>query len=408
MNQSLPKLAAALAGLALSSCSLFLESELAAIREELAGEGEGEGDGEGEGEGEGELPDSDPRCEEQERLVVIRDDPEDAVQIYRLTPGAFLRIRPEGATGNVAISNDDENAQLNGYSLGGGALDDTGNLWLVGGRFLYRLDAATLTQGQVAGRNQLTLSSFGSYSSVAVTPGHIVAVGSEVVGLARDAQAGDLAASINDSNDYHRGVGFSVDGYSLVAGVGSDGYGVWQTDGLALPTALTVVGDRDDRFDYFGSPAVSRGIAFDPITRKLLLGNLSGVVVTAYDAGFGIPDATTDWSFPESAEAEAAAIGARAGKAYVAAAYRSADNLFQLDLAFSPPRAIGVASVGEGGRAQAVAVGCRRMVLGSAGVGGGIWGLTTDGLDAAGAIADGLVEQVFIVRKDALGLLGDE
>ena len=211
-------------------------------------------------------------------------------------------------------------------------------------RFLYRLEASTLTQGQVAGRTQLVLSSSGSYSSLAITPGHVVAVGSEVVALARDAQAGDLAATVEDAGDYHRGVGFGIDGLTFVAGVGQDGFGVWQTDGLALPAAFSVIVNRADRFDYFGGPAVSRGIAFDPITRKLLLGNLTGVVVTPYDQGFGMTEVATDWTFPESAEAEAAVIGARAGKAYVAAAYRSTENLFQLDLSFTPPQAIGVAS----------------------------------------------------------------
>lgn len=275
-------------------------------------------------------------------------------------------------------------------------------------RFLYRLEASTLTQGQVAGRTQLVLSSSGSYSSLAITPGHVVAVGSEVVALARDAQAGDLAATVEDAGDYHRGVGFGIDGLTFVAGVGQDGFGVWQTDGLALPAAFSVIVNRADRFDYFGGPAVSRGIAFDPITRKLLLGNLTGVVVTPYDQGFGMTEVATDWTFPESAEAEAAVIGARAGKAYVAAAYRSADNIFQLDLSFTPPQAIGVASVGDGGRAVAMAVGCRRVILGSGGVGGGIYGLTTDGLEPAGSIADSGVEQVFLVRKDALALAGDE
>ncbi|MCC7070969.1 MAG: hypothetical protein IT383_06595 [Deltaproteobacteria bacterium] len=395
--------------LALSSCTLFLEGELAAIRAQLEDEAEGEGEGdEGEGEGEGELPDSDPRCEEQERLIVIRDDPEDAVRVYRFTPGAFLRIFPAGTTDNVVVENDDPNAINNGYSLSGGTLDDAGNLWLVGDRFLYRMEASTLTQGQVAGRQQLTLSAFGSFSSVVITPGHIVAVGSDAVALAKDAQAGDTVSVIEDSNDYHRGVAFPIDGLTFVAGVATDGFGVWQTAGLALPAAYSVIGNRDDRFDTFGGSVVSRGIAFDPITRKLLLGNVTGIVVTPYDQGFGVPDVDTDWSFPDDAQAEAAAIGARAGKAYVAAAYRSTDNIFQLDLAFTPPRALDVGSVGDGGRATSLAVGCRRMVLGSAGVGGGIWGLTTDGLEAAGAIADSAVEQVFIVRRDALGLAGDE
>ena len=376
-------------------------------------EGEGEeGEGEeGEGnEGEGEaVNDNDPACEEDERLLVARDDDgTDVFQVYDLLPGRFRRRTPNNNGANVNLENDDPIAAGNGFSVDSFALGTEGRLYLTGGSFLYQLSASTLTQQNIAAKPQLRASSIYAVQVVGST---IVLSGDTIETIPEGPAVGERPVEVpGQASNYHRSVKFSVDGEDFVAINGEYGYVVLSSVAGAPPTT-TVVYDEDFtevRFhSYGGGTFTPRGIAFDTTTRQLLLGDLGRVIVLDYDSGFSIGDPNDDagdFVLPNDSDAPVQAIATRGGFAFVLFE-RGNDNLLKLDLSQSPPVAVAVATVATSSFGRDIAVGCRRVVVAAQ---NDLIAVSRDDLSPVATNAPGSLGHIAIVKKSALGLAGDD
>jgi hypothetical protein len=400
-------------------CSFFIGDLLEDARVNIA-EGEGEGDeGEGEGaegegeEGEGEGAegegegDDDPACEEQERLVIVRDDSVDVLQVFDLVPNRFVRRRPVDVVGNVNLENDDALA-VNGFGVDSFALGTQGRLYLTGDSFLYQLDAATLSQESIAGKPQVRAG--GSVYSVQVVANNVVMAGTQLDLFAEGSPIGTVTTEITGPNDdYHRSVRFTVGAEDFVAVNGRFGYVVLSSTAGAPPSP-TVVYDEDfteNRFhEYGGGTFQPRGIAFDNTTRKLLLGDQGRVIVLEHASGFAIDpdDDAGDFVLPNAAESFVQAIATRGGFAWVLFE-RSSDNLMKLDLSQSPPVAVDIATVDTDSFGRSIAVGCTRVVVASFNQ---LIAVDRNDLSPITTLAITDLEHIAIVSRASLGLAGDE
>ena len=403
-------------------CSFFIGDLLDDARVNIA-EGEGEGvEGEGEGtegegeaaEGEGEIDDNDPACEEDERLLVVRDDRSgsgvDALQVYDLRPGSFRRRFADSNDQNVDLVNDNSDAQNNGFGAASVALGSDDRLYLVGERFVYVLRKSSLLQRDIDGNPMLTIPGFSRYTSAQVLGGHIVLAGSDVVERDEDAPFGTAMTVLKDGDDYGRSVAFTVSGTNFVAVVGAFGYVLFTDTG---PAGAPVVGTNIDvefdggRFNtYGGGRAARKGIAFDPTTRSLLVGDFGRVVVAKETDGFDAlqNDGSGDLLIAGAEQTEVQGIAARGGSAWVLLG-RSSNNLLKIDLTTSPPTTIDQATIDTDGFGDSITVGCRRVIV--AGF-NGIFAVSRDTLDAAGNVGVLDVEEVRLVRRIELGLDGDD
>ena len=389
---------------ALCGCSFYVNTELEALTpSEGEGEGEDEEGEEGEGEGEGEEDDDDPACEADERLLVVRDDSTtsgaDALQIYTLANGAFARRFPEGNNGNVNVENDDSNA----YSISDVAIGTDNRLYLVGSSSLYQFNRSTLTQETITGRQQLILESFGSANQVEVVNGRILTFGDNIRSLNEGADAGAIAAEFHTGDDYLGTTTFSIGTTKYVAASAHYGFVVIGAEGDNPPG---VVGFHDGEFDdgrinSFGSGHPPKGIAFDTLTRKLLLGGNGRVIVIGDD--FVLPETDEGDFLVANSTSDVAAIAARGGFAFVLLR-RGTDNLIKLDLSQSPPRAVGIATVQTDSFGRGLAIGCRRVFA----IGPDrVVAVRRDTMAAAGNLALRGVERVRVVKKQDLGLAGE-
>jgi len=400
-----------------AGCSLYIQDVLDQAANNVVAEGEGEAsegegevaEGEGEvaeGEGEGEvIDDDDPACEENERLVIVRDDSVDVLQVYDLAPGRFVRHFPEGNAGNVNLENDDP-AVGNGFGVDAFALGTAGRLYLTGGSFLYQIDTATLTQENIAAKPQMRIGD--TATTVQVTGTNIVIAGSNIQQVVEGAGVGVVPTVFNGPNDnYHRSVKFSVAGEDFVAINSRFGYVVLSSTGANLPTP-TVVYDEDfaeNRFhEYVGGNFQPRGIAFDATTRNLLLADIGRVIVVNHATGFSIGDPDDDagdFVLPPGSETRRIqAIATRGGFAWILLD-RGIDNLMKLDLSQSPPVAADVTTVDtDGGFGRSLTVGCRRIVVGSFTK---LIAVARADLSPIATLAIADLEQVAIVPKSAIG-----
>ncbi|MDP2344346.1 MAG: hypothetical protein Q8O67_25530 [Deltaproteobacteria bacterium] len=399
-----------------SGCSFYIGDLLEEARVNVAeGEGEGEGqegegegeEGEGEGEGEEGEGETDPACEEEERLVIVRDDSVDVLQVFDLVPNRFVRRRPAGVVGNVNLENDDGLA-VNGFGVDSFALGTAGRLYLTGGSFLYQLDAATLTQESIAGKPQVR--SGGSAFTVQVVAGNVVMAGNQLDMFPEGAPIGTVTTEITGPNDdYHRSVRFTVGAEDFIAVNGRFGYVVLSSTAGAPPSP-TVVYDEDfteNRFhEYGGGTFHPRGIAFDNTTKKLLLGDEGRVIVLEHANGFAIDpaDDSADFVLPNAAESWVQAIATRGGFAWVLFE-RSADNLMKLDLSVSPPVAVDVATVDTDSFGRSITVGCKRVVVASFNQ---IIAVDRNDLSPITSLAITDLEHIAIFSRTALGLDGDD
>ncbi len=400
----------------LPGCTIVVGDILADAEANIVGGVEGEGEeaneGEGEGggtEGEGEAAnDADPACEDEERLVIVRDDSVDVLQVFDLVPNRFVRRRPDGQAGNVNLDNDDPIAVGNGFGVDTFAMGSEGRLYLAGGSFLYQLDSATLSQRSIAGKPQARAG--GSIYSIQVMANNVVMAGNELDLFAEGSAVGTAPSPIDGPNDdYHRTTRFTVAGEDFVAVNGRFGYVILSsTDGA--PPSPTVVYDEDFtevRFhDYGGGTFSPRGIAFDNTTKKLLLGDKGRVIVLEHAAGFRIDPVDDDGDFvlPNDSQSLVQAIATRGGFAWVLFE-RSNDNLMKLDLSVSPPVAVAIATVDTGGFGRDVVVGCRRVVVASFNQ---LIAVDRDDLSPITSLAISDLEDIAIVPRTTLGLVGDD
>jgi hypothetical protein len=395
----------------LPGCSLYVNDVLAAAEADVVGdEGEGEGEGnEGEGEGEGgegEGENTDPACEADERLIVLRDEEVDAVQVYALDNGGFVRRRPAGTNANVNLDNDDQNAQNNGYGATGVALGGDDKLFVVGSRFLYQLDRGTLDQEPIAGRTQLTLEAFGSASHVEVIGDTVLTFGINVRSFPVNANAGAASVEFHTGDDYLGSTRFRIGTTDFVAASAEYGYVVIGAEDGEAPTVRAFLDTEfdTDRIHSFGSGLPRKGIAFDPATRKLLLGDFGRVIVMSADNNFLFPeDDDGDFVLLDGGTSDVTAIAARGGFAWVLLR-RGTDNLIKLDLSQSPPRSVAIGTVDTSSFGRDLAVGCRRVFASGS---DNVVAADRDTLRPAGQIPV-RPSGMRLVKREDLGLEGDD
>ena len=370
-----------------------------------AGEGEGEGEGEGKGEGEGEGEGERPSCEEAERLVVVRDDRSDALQVYA-TVGGFLRRRPTGVVGDVVLDNDDPSARNNGYGASAFALGSDDRLYVVGDSFAYQLQRSTLTQQDIAGRTMALLQVFGSYDTVQVLGGRIVAGGADIRALVEDAAVGATFEPVYSGDTFLRSTAFSLDGTDYAAFSADHGWVVLSSTGGAAPTSTFVDTEFDtDRIHDFGDGFTPKGIAFDATTRQLLVGDQGRVLVARPEDGFALPDVAGDFVLADGGTPDVVAVAAQGGVAWVLLK-RGRDNLITLDLTTSPPTARALLTVpGVDNFGRAIAVGCRRVFIASY---DRVVAVDRETLSSPATLSVRDVKQVTVVSRAALGLQGDD
>jgi hypothetical protein len=400
-----------------SACTLYINDELEkaqALVDDRAGEGEGEGNegegetGEGEGEiaeGEGEIDDNDPACEAEERLLVVRADSTDVMRIYDLDEGGMRRRFPQGVNTNLNLDNDDTVAGQNGYELSHVALGSDDRMYMIGDRFLYQLEASTLTQQNIVGRTQLVLDSFGSYDHLEVLNNYILPIGGEIRILAQDAEVGATSTVLHDGDDYLGTTSFSTGDGKFVAVSAEYGYVVVGAFGDAPPEVVATVDTESDTARIHGFSRTPKGIAFDSSTQKLLLGDLSRVIVMRAADNFQMPEsADGDYILPgDSDSVDVAGIAARGGFAWLLLR-RGVDNLVKLDLSTSPPRAVDIATVDVGGFGRSIVVGCQRVFVGSFDK---VVAVNRNTLEAAGTLPLTSVARLRLVQRSALALEGD-
>ncbi len=387
-----------------SGCSIYVNDVLNAADDDIVGLGNEGEEGEGEGEeGEGE---DDPACEAEERLIVLRDESTDSVQVYALDNGGMVRRRPEGTNANVNLDNDDQNAQNNGYGAAGAALGGDGKLFVVGDRFLYQLDSATLDQETITGRTQLTLETFGSANHVEVLGNTILTFGINVRSIAVDADAGATSDEFHTGDDYLATTRFKIGSTDFVAASAEYGYVVIGAEEGEPPTVRAFLDTEfdTDRIHSYGSGLPRKGIAYDPATRKLLLGDQGRVIVMSADNNFLFPDDDAgDFALAEDFPPDVAAIAARGGFAWVLLR-RGRDNLIKLDLSQSPPRSVAIGTVPTESFGRDIVVGCRRVFVTSFDK---VASVNRDTLAAAGQIPV-RPEGIRLVKRADLGLAGDD
>jgi hypothetical protein len=308
---------------------------------------------------------------------------------------------------NVNLENDDPNALNNGVDAF--AFGSEHRLYLSGGSFVYQLDSSTLAQENIAAKPELRLG--GSAFTMQVLGGEIITAGDSLLHITEGPQVGQVPEPFAGPNDdYHRSIRFSVGNEDFVAINSRFGYVVLSSvDGG--PPSPTVVYDEDFnevRFhEYGGGTFAPRGIAFDPTTRKLLLGDPGRVIVLSYDNGFGIGDPTDDagdFVLPNNSDALVQAIATRGGFAWVLLA-RGVDNLIKLDLSQSPPLAVDIATVDTSSFGRSITVGCRRVVVGSFDK---LIAVDRNDLSPVATLAISDLEQIAIVKRTTLGLAGDD
>lgn len=396
-----------------SGCTFYIGDELEKAQALIEGEGEGEGrEGEGEGnegegevaEGEGEIDDNDPACEAEERLLVVRAESTDVLRVYDLAEGGMRRKYPEGVTTNVNLDNDDAVAQQNGFELSHVALGSDNRLFMIGDRFLFQLEASTLTQDNIVGRTQLVLESFASADHVETLNNYVVPIGPDIKVLAQDAAVGETASVLHDGDEYLSSTAFSAGDGHFVAASANYGYVVVGAFGEAPPEVVAFVdteSDTDRIHSFFGTP---KGIAFDTSTQQLLLGDHSRVIVLRAADNFQLPaNDDNDYILPGADDVDVAAIAARGGFAWLVLR-RSVDNLVKLDLSTRPPRAVDIATVDVSSFGRNIAVGCRRVFVGNYEK---IVAVDRDTLETGATLPMTSAARIRLVQRSALGLEGD-
>ncbi len=400
-------LSGAALALLLSGCTFIIQPILAEAEARLGegsgGEGEGEGEG-GEGEGEGEN-DDDPACEAQERLIVVRDDEVDVVRIYALNDGGLRRRFPDRVDVNVNLNNDDPNASSNGYGGTHAVVGTEDRLYVVGDRFLYQLRASTLNQQTIGGRPMVTLDAFSSYRGVEMLNDVIVLVGPDIATLPQSPAVGETAVTLHDGDDYLSSTSFSIGPDRYVAVSAEYGYVVVASFAGGPPEVVANVDVESDTariHKFFGTP---KGIAFDPATQQLLLGDHARVItLKAPNFIYDPTDDSGDFVLAGGGEIDVAAIAARGGFAWVMLR-RGTNNLIKLDLSRSPPVAVALTTVENGGFGRDISLGCRRVFLTSQNK---VTAVDKDDLGAAGNLAINDVQRIRVVSRRALGLEGDD
>lgn len=395
-----------------ASCTLYVNGVLDDAEENVVAEGEGEGEGEageGEGEGEGEPSDDDPACEAFERLLVVRDESVDSLQVYDLDNGAIQRRFPEGSNTNVNLDNDDANAQNNGFGASGVAIGSDDRLYITGNRFLYQFEASTLTQETITGRTQLTVQAFSRVNRVEMLGRRIVTFGGDVHGLLEGSPALTDPDVLQTGDDYLSTTSFRIGDIDHVAASAQLGYVVISSRNDEPPTVTGLDTEFDtDRIHSFGSGSPPKGIAFDVNTQKLLLGDEGRVIVIPAQGGFVMPEDDDGDFVLDGVTTQVKAIAARGGFAYVVLG-RGVDNLIKLDLSQSPPVAVSVATVdGIGSFARDISVGCRRLFISHGNLPNSVVARNRNTLAPAGQLNITKSQQVRVVKKAALGLLGDD
>jgi hypothetical protein len=403
---------------ALPGCSLYIDGELRKAQA-LVNEGEGEGDGregegegeEGEGEGEiaegeGEIDDTDPACEAEERLLVVRADSTDVMRVYDLAEGGMRRRFPQGVTTNLNLDNDDPVAGDQGFELNHVAIGSDDRLFMIGDRFLYQLEASTLTQQEIGGRTQLVLESFASVDHVEVLNNFILPIGPDIKVLAQDAEVGATASVLHDGDEYLGTTTFSTADGKFVAASAEYGYVVVGAFGDAPPEVVTSVDTEFDTARIHGFSRTPKGIAFDASTQQLLLGDLSRVIVMRAADNFQMPaSADGDYILPgDNDSIDVAGIAARGGFAWLLLR-RSNDNLVKLDLSTSPPRAVDIATVDVSSFGSSIVVGCQRVFIANYEK---VVAVSRDTLATVGTLPLTSVARIRLVQRSALGLVGDD
>ncbi len=260
-------------------------------------------------------------------------------------------------------------------------------------------------QQNITGRTQVTLEAFGNVGKVEVMNGTILTFGINLRSLPEGADVAAVSTELPTSDDYLDSTSFTIGTTKYAAASAQYGYVVVAADGDNPPGIIQVHdGEFDsDRIKSFGSGFPPKGIAFDPVTQKLLLGGNGRVIVLNAQNDFLLtPDASGDFVLAGSTS-DVAAIAARGGFAYILLR-RSNDNVIKLDLSQSPPRAIDVATVDVSSFGRTLAVGCQRLFVGGFDK---VVAVSRDTLDVSNTLAVRDTRRLLVVRKSELGLAGD-
>jgi hypothetical protein len=229
------------------------------------------------------------------------------------------------------------------------------------------------------------------------------------VELSRDPRLdiGAVAELLHRGDDYLGTTAFSIGDISSVAASAEYGYVVLASD-RGGPPQVVQVHDTEfdtDRIHSFGSGLPNKGIAFDPATRSLLLGDQGRVIVMRAEDNFVFPeDDAGDYVLPGGFAPDVRGIAARGGFAWVLLG-RGTDNLVKLDLSQRPPRAVDIATVPVDSFARSITVGCRRVFIAGFDK---VVAVDRDDLDAAGTIAVRDTQHLRVVKKTVFGLADDE